>query len=169
MPTDDVEKTLCELGLPTAKAKFMHGTAPADIKAAYEKYGDIGGNLKSDGTTVRKPWAGFPPEFWSTKEAAIKYMEISGEKTWDPPPNLWKLMTQKLLGHDPTDVEEILKAFHMFDDDKTGKITWKNLRRVATEVFKELDDEELQGMIDDYDGDDDGEINQEEFLEALKS
>ena len=64
--------------------------------------------------------------------------------------------------------EEILKAFRLFDDDETGKISFKNLKRVAKELGENMTDEELQEMIDEADRDGDGEINEEEFLRIMK-
>ncbi|KAM6219483.1 centrin-1 [Rhynchocyon petersi] len=76
------------------------------------------------------------------------------------------VMTQKMSEKDTK--EEILKAFKLFDDDETGKISLKNLKRVANELGENLTDEELQEMIDEADRDGDGEVNEEEFLRIMK-
>ena len=76
------------------------------------------------------------------------------------------LMTVKMAERDPR--EEILKAFRLFDDDNTGKISLKNLKRVARELGETMADEELQEMIDEADRDGDGEISEEEFIRIMK-
>ena len=77
-----------------------------------------------------------------------------------------RMMMHKILNKDPKD--EILKAFWPFDDDETGKISFKNLKRVAKELGERMTDEELQEMIDEADRDGDGEVNEEEFLHIMK-
>ncbi|CAL8329662.1 unnamed protein product [Gadus morhua 'NCC'] len=76
------------------------------------------------------------------------------------------MMTPKMSEKDFT--EEILKAFRLFDDDCTGRISFKNLKRVAKELGENLTDEELQEMIDEADRDGDGEVNEQEFLRIMK-
>ncbi|KAF8641455.1 hypothetical protein AX16_009967 [Volvariella volvacea WC 439] len=76
-----------------------------------------------------------------------------------------KIMTDMILQRDP--MEEIRRAFQLFDDDRTGKISLKNLRRVAKEIGDRLEDEELQAMIDEFDLDHDGEINEQEFFQIM--
>ena len=71
------------------------------------------------------------------------------------------VVTEWMLDRDPK--EEILKAFKLFDDDGTGKISLRNLRRVARELGENMSEEELRAMIDEFDLDNDGES---EFREA---
>merc|ERR1712185_196813 len=76
-----------------------------------------------------------------------------------------KMMTHKILNRDPKD--EIIKVFRLFDDE-TGKISFKNLKRVAQELGENMTDEELQEMIDEADRDGDGKVNEEEFFRIMK-
>ena len=55
----------------------------------------------------------------------------------------------------------------MFDDDNTGKITLKNLKRVARELGETMTDDELLEMIERADKDKDGEICFDEFYEIM--
>ena len=64
--------------------------------------------------------------------------------------------------------EEMLKAFRLFDDDETGKISFKNLKRVAKELGENMTDEEIHEMVEEADRDGDGEINEEEFMRIMR-
>ena len=77
-----------------------------------------------------------------------------------------EIMSVRYAERDPED--EIKKAFTLFDDDHTGKITLKNMKRVARELGENLSEEELQAMIDEFDRDQDGEISGEEFMYIMK-
>lgn len=77
-----------------------------------------------------------------------------------------QMMTAKMGERDSR--EEIMKAFKLFDDDNTGVITLKNLKRVAKELGENLTDEELQEMIDEADRNGDGVIDEEEFHRIMK-
>jgi len=64
-------------------------------------------------------------------------------------------------------MDEILKAFKLFDEEGDNTISVKNLRRVARELGENLSDQELEAMVEEFDSDGDGKINQEDFINIM--
>merc|ERR1711881_305822 len=86
-----------------------------------------------------------------------------GEMDYD---DFERMMEQKILNKDQKD--DLLKAFSLFDDDKTGTISLANLKRVAKELGETLSDEELKEVIAESDKDGDGELSVDEFLSIMR-
>merc|ERR1739844_230356 len=77
-----------------------------------------------------------------------------------------KMMTMKSMNSAGDD--DIKKAFGYFDDDKTGKISFDNLKRVVKEIDEKMTDEDIKQMIRDDDQDGDGMWNEQEFVRVMK-
>eukprot|EP00040_Diaphanoeca_grandis_P005319 m.32331 g.32331 ORF g.32331 m.32331 type:complete len:164 (-) comp16625_c2_seq1:83-574(-) len=136
-----------------------------EIREAFDLF-DTDGSGSIDGKELKVAMRalGFEPKSEDIKKY-IAEVDKDGDGTIDYTEFL-KMMTEKMAEKDTK--EEILKAFSLFDDDKTGKISFKNLKRVARELGEKLTDEELQEMIDEADRDNDGEVNQDEFMRIMK-
>merc|ERR1719444_739788 len=61
----------------------------------------------------------------------------------------------------------INKIFSLFDDDKTGHISLKNLKRVSKELGETMSEEELKEMIERADSNGDGQITPEDFYNIM--
>merc|ERR1719469_703400 len=59
------------------------------------------------------------------------------------------------------------KIFDLFDDDRTGRISLKNLKRVARELGETMSEEELSEMIERADSDSDGWISKADFYNIM--
>lgn len=75
------------------------------------------------------------------------------------------MMTARMSDKDTKD--DISKVFRLFDDDKTGYVSIKNLRRVAKELGETMTDEELMEMIERADSDGDGQVSLEDFYNIM--
>ena len=75
------------------------------------------------------------------------------------------MMTGKMGDRDSP--EEIRRVFKLFDDDETGKISFRNLKRVARELGENMTDEELQEVIEFCDKEGTGEIMLDDFCSVL--
>ncbi|CAJ1328621.1 unnamed protein product [Effrenium voratum] len=143
------------------KQKELTEEQKQEIKEAFDLFDTDGsGEIDSKELKVAMRALGFEPKKEEIQKM-ISDVDDDGSGTIGYEEFL-KMMTHKILNRDPKD--EILKAFRLFDDDETGKISFKNLKRVAKELGERMTDEELQEMIDEADRDGDGEVNEEEFL-----
>ena len=137
----------------------------SDIKEAFSLFdSQSSGLIDCKDLKVAMRALGFEPRKEEIKKM-ISDIDKDGSGTIDFVEFL-AMMTTKMSEKDSR--EEIMKAFRLFDDDETGKISFKNLKRVAKELGENMTDEELQEMIDEADRDGDGEVNEEEFFRIMK-
>ena len=96
----------------------------------------------------------------------VQYSLLNGATGFIDFESFKDIMTEKYAAQDPA--EELHKAFRLFDEDGSGVISFRNLKRVAKELGEKLSDDELQAMIDEFDRDHDGLINESEFASIMK-
>ena len=60
------------------------------------------------------------------------------------------------------------KAFRDINVDKTGKISFANLKRVLNEIGEGMNDEEIQAMITEADKDGDGQVSFDDFFDMMR-
>ena len=136
-----------------------------EIKEAFDLFDTDGsGAIDAKELKVAMRALGFEPKKDDIKRM-IQELDVEGNGVIEFSAFL-DLMTVKMAERDPR--EEMLKAFRLFDEDETGKISFKNLKRVAKELGENMSDDEIQEMIDEADRDGDGEINEEEFVRIMK-
>jgi Ca2+-binding EF-hand superfamily protein len=127
---------------PAAKAKqALTEEQKQEIREAFDLFDTDGsGTIDAKELKVAMRALGFEPKKEEIKKM-IADIDKDGSGTIDFDEFL-QMMTAKMSEKDSR--EEILKAFRLFDDDETGKISFKNLKRVAKELGENMTDEELQ-------------------------
>ncbi len=70
-------------------------------------------------------------------------------------------------GKDP--VEEMKKAFAMYDLDGKGKIVYADLMRVAKELGESLSEADIKSIIDESDRDGNGCLTEAEFINVMRN
>lgn len=111
-----------------------------EIREAFDLFdADGSGKIDAKELKVAMRALGFEPKRDELKRL-IQEVDSTGTGQIDLN-DFYRIMTAKMAERDSR--EEILKAFRLFDDDNTGKISFKNLKRVARELGENLTDEEL--------------------------
>merc|ERR1712137_1456720 len=135
------------------------------IAQAFQLFDTWGsGTIETQELKIAMRALGFEPK-QEQIDKMVRDVDDDGSGSVDYPKFL-EMMAHKILNRDPA--EEIDKAFKLFDDYQTGRVSFKNLKRVAKELGERLTDEELQEMIDEADRDGDGKVNNEEFQRIMK-
>jgi len=135
-----------------------------EIREAFKLFDtDDSGTIDADELKVAMRAMGFEPKRDEVRRMiAESDRDGSGTISFE---TFQTVMTNKMHARDPK--EEAIKAFRLFDDDETGTISLKNLRRVAKELGENMTDDELQEVIDFCDKDGRGEILLEDFCSVL--
>lgn len=76
------------------------------------------------------------------------------------------MMTGKMSERDSK--EEIAKVFALFDPEGSGKIGFRDLKRVVSELGESISDEEMREMIEEADRDGDGYVVFDDFFRIMK-
>ena len=77
----------------------------------------------------------------------------------------FSLMTKRVNDRDSR--AQVNKVFALYDDERTGYISVKNLRRIADELGETVSEEELEELIKRADLDCDGLVSEDEFYTIM--
>ena len=75
------------------------------------------------------------------------------------------MMTARMTDKDSR--EDILKVFALFDAEGKGRITLRDLKRVAKELGETMSEAERLEMIERADSNGDGEVSRDDFVEVM--
>merc|ERR1712178_430394 len=148
-----------------ADIKTLSEAPQQELREAFDLF-DTDGSGAVDATELHTAMKalGFEPKKEEISKM-VKEMDKDGDATVDFE-EFCVMMAEKMNQKDGK--EEMMKGFKLFDDDNTGKISFKNFQRVAKELGENLSDAELKGILAEADEDGDGEINEAEFLAVME-
>mmetsp|Transcript_7523 Transcript_7523/g.7099 ORF Transcript_7523/g.7099 Transcript_7523/m.7099 type:complete len:174 (+) Transcript_7523:67-588(+) len=136
-----------------------------EIREAFDLFDtDQSGSIDSKELKVAMRALGFEPKKEEIRKMIAEVdKDRSGCIDFD---EFLAMMTIKVGQRDSK--EEMMKAFRLFDDDESGRITFMNLKRVAKELGENMTDDELQEMIDEADREGSGEVSMDDFMRIMQ-
>merc|ERR1712182_132668 len=135
-----------------------------EVKEAFELFDTDGsGSIATGELKMGMKALGFEPKPGEI-EKLIHSVDDDGDGEMDYD-DFERMMERKILDKDQKD--DLLRAFSLMDDDQTGKISLKNLKRVAKELGETMTEDDLLEVIAESDKDGDGELCVEEFLAVM--
>merc|ERR1712093_562303 len=148
------------------KPKEMTDEQKKEVKEAFDLFDTDGsGAIDAAELKIAMQALGFEP---TVEEVAkmVSDIDLDGNATVEFEEFI-EMMEGKMSGKDP--VEEMKKAFALYDQDGCGKLQLKDLKRVAKELGESLTDDELKGIIDESDRDGNGFLTEDEFVRVMRN
>merc|ERR1712182_33328 len=148
------------------KPKPLTDEQKREIAEAFDLFDTDGsGAIDAKELKIAMQALGFEP---TTEEVAkmVSDIDLDGNATVEFEEFI-EMMEGKMAGKDP--VEEMKKAFALYDQDGCGKLQLKDLKRVAKELGESLTEDELKGIIDESDRDGNGFLTEDEFVRVMRN
>merc|ERR1711998_604388 len=153
------------MGVATMPRSTMSAEQKAEVKEAFDLFDTDGsGAIDAKELKVAMQALGFEPTAAEIQKM-VQDLDIDGNSTIEFE-EFVEMMEGKMSEKDQ--MEEMKKAFKLYDEDGCGKIRFKDLKRVATELGEAMTDSEIQEIIDEADRDGDGALNEDEFIKVMK-
>ncbi|KAJ6216517.1 hypothetical protein RDWZM_007674 [Blomia tropicalis] len=144
--------------MSTIAAEYM-----TDIKQTFERFDtENKGRIETKQLKFAMRALGFEPKKEEIKRLTDEFDKDGFIENHDFVQLMTKRFTEKNVN------EEIMKAFQLFDNEHSGKITFDDLKRVSNELGEKITDDELMEMIDEADLDGDKAVDCQEFLRIMK-
>eukprot|EP00177_Eucheuma_denticulatum_P008565 GFKZ01015599.1.p2 GENE.GFKZ01015599.1~~GFKZ01015599.1.p2 ORF type:complete len:170 (+),score=48.80 GFKZ01015599.1:1293-1802(+) len=162
----DIELGIDTAARPLARRAELTEEAKEEIREAFELFDSSNiGFVERRELKVMMRALGFEPR----KEQLSRMLLRSGISPRQNQIKFEEFVTlMSLMMNERNIQEEMMKAFSLFDVDKTGKISLANLRTVADQLGEKMTDSELEEMIREADLDKDGFVSATEFVRIMK-
>merc|ERR1719486_1516233 len=146
------------------KPKEMSADQKKEVKEAFDLFDTDGsGAIDAKELKVAMQALGFEPTNQEITKM-VQEIDVDGNSTVEFEEFI-EMMEGKMSNKDP--VEEMKKAFAMYDVDGKGKIVVGDMVRVAKELGENLSKQELQDILDECDRDGSGTLTEDEFCNVM--
>ena len=79
---------------------------------------------------------------------------------------LKKILNPEKIDNDPE--IEMKKAFKILCEEGYDKITFKSLKKICNDIGENITDDEIKGMINEADKDNDNEVGEDDFIKIMQ-
>ena len=132
-----------------------------EIKEAFSPF-ELDG-LKPEELKLAMTVLGFDPKNEDVK-LIMKKIDEQGNK----PISYETFMDIRIEKPDDDPEVEMKKAFKILCEDGYDKITFKSLKKICNDIGENISDDEIKGMINEANKDNDNEVGEDDFIKIMQ-